>query len=66
MIDVIITMKDGEVKEFLHKGRAGGSYSKSVRYEVGFVIVIDEWYNETAIPSADIREVKINNMGSKF
>ena len=57
MADIRIKMKDGTVKEFPHRGRPGGSYTKSVRYEGGFVIVTDEWYAETAIPSELVAEV---------
>jgi len=57
MASIKITMKDGTVKDFPHRGRAGGSYSKSVRYEGGFVIVTDEWYHETAYPACDVAEV---------
>lgn len=59
MTDIFVKMKDGTVREFLHEGRAGGSYSKSVRYKGGFAIITDEWYNETAIPQADISEVNV-------
>jgi hypothetical protein len=57
MASITITMKDGSTREFPHEGRGGGSYSKSVRYEGGFVIVTDEWGKETAIPSSDVKEV---------
>ena len=57
--DITVIMKDGTKKEFPHEGRAGGSFSKSVRYEGGFAIIKDEWYNETAIPADDIAEVKV-------
>jgi hypothetical protein len=57
MASITITMKDGTIRSFPHEGRAGGSYTKSVRYEGGFVIVTDEWYKETAIPAEDVREV---------
>ena len=56
-----VWMKNGEVKDFPHKGRPGGSYSKSIRYENGFVVIIDEWYNETVLPSEDILEIKTRN-----
>jgi len=56
-----VWMKNGEIKDFPHEGRAGGSYSKSIRYENGFVVIIDEWYNETALPSEDILEIKTRN-----
>jgi hypothetical protein len=57
-MSITIIMKDGTKKEFPHVGRAGGSYTKSIRYEGGFAIITDEWYNETAIPAVDIAEVK--------
>ena len=56
-----IYMKDGSIKDFPHKGRAGGSYTKHIRYEEGFVVVTDEFYNETAIPAHDIAEIKNNS-----
>jgi hypothetical protein len=59
MASIKIKMKDGTVKDFPHEGRAGGSYTKRIRYEGGFAIVTDEWYGETAIPSEDIAEVKV-------
>lgn len=53
-----IILKDGTIKEFLHKGRPGGSYTKSLRYEPGFVVITDEYYKETSIPSESISEIK--------
>lgn len=58
MANITIKMKDGTVRDFPHERRPGGSYSKSVRYEPGFVVVTDEYYNETAIPAADVEEVR--------
>lgn len=57
MANITIKMKDGTVREFRHEGRAGGSYSKRLYYETGFVVVEDEWQTRTAIPAADIAEV---------
>ena len=57
MASITIKFKDGTKREFPHVGRAGGSYTKSVRYEGAFVIVTDEYYNETAFPVQDITEV---------
>jgi hypothetical protein len=51
-------MKDGTVREFKHEGRAGGSFSKSVKFEGGFAIVTDEWYKKTAFPAQDIATVE--------
>ena len=59
MSSIYIKMKDGSKKEFKHEGRSGGSYTKSIRYEGAFAIVKDEYDNETAIPSSDIAEIKI-------
>lgn len=58
MADIKITMKSGEVHDFQHEGRSGGSYTKSVRYEGIFAIVRDEWGKETAFPAADILKVE--------
>ncbi len=58
MASIEIIFKDGTKREFLHQGRAGGSYTKKVRYEGGFVIVRDEYYKETAFPADDIKEIK--------
>ena len=57
MANITIKMKDGTVRKFLHEGRAGGSWTKSVRYEAAFAVVTDEYGKETAIPVADIEEV---------
>jgi hypothetical protein len=57
MSHIRITMKTGEVHDFRHEGRAGGSYTKSVRYDGAFAIVEDEWGKRTAFPAADIREI---------
>lgn len=60
MASITIFMKDGSKKEFPYMGRAGGSYTNTVRYEGGFAIVKDEYNNETAVPSQDIAEVKVD------
>jgi len=58
MPNIKITMKDGTVRDFPHEGRAGGSYTKHVKYEGGFVVVTDGWDTKTAIPACDVAEVK--------
>lgn len=58
LASIKIAMKNGVVHDFPHQGRAGGSYTKSVRYEGAFVIVIDEWGATTAYPAQDVAEVK--------
>jgi hypothetical protein len=57
MANIAVIMKDGTIKDFPHEGRSGGSYTKTIKYEGGFAIITDEWYKETAIPSADIKEI---------
>ena len=57
MASITVKFKDGTVREFPHEGRAGGSYTKSVAYEGGAVIITDEWYKRTAFPLADVVEV---------
>lgn len=58
MPNITLQMKDGTTREFKHSPRAGGSYTNNIRYEPGFVVVTDEWYNETAIPTDLIQEIK--------
>lgn len=58
MSSIQIKLKDGTVRDFRHEGRAGGSFTKRLRYEVGFVVIEDEYGHTTSIPTADIAEVK--------
>ncbi len=62
MASITIYMKDGTKKEFPHTGRAGGSYTKWVRYEGAFVIIKDEWGTEKAFPAADVEHVESTQM----
>jgi hypothetical protein len=57
MTSITVKMKDGTKREFPHKGRAGGSYTKSIEYEGAFAVISDEWGRQTAIPAGDIAEV---------
>lgn len=58
MASYTLIMKDGTEREFRHKERPGGSYTKSLRYEPGFVVITDEYYHDTAIPADLIAEIK--------
>lgn len=51
-------MKDGTVRDFPHVGRPGGSYSKSIEYKPGFVVIKDEWGEKISIPSEDIKQIQ--------
>jgi hypothetical protein len=58
MSSITIHLRDGTKAEHKHTGRAGGSYTKTVRYEGGFAIVTDEWGAETAYPESLIAKVE--------
>lgn len=62
MPNVTIKMLDGTRKDFIERGRPGGSYSMRVRYEPGVVIVIDEYDKETATPLELVREVVVDEL----
>jgi len=66
MSDIKIKMKDGTVREFLHEGRAGGSYTKRLRVEGAFAIVEDEWGKKTIIPAVDIEEIQETPEGGRW
>lgn len=57
VVNITIRKKDGSEYRFYHEGRAGGSYTKSLKLENGFAIVTDEWDKQTIVPSADIAEI---------
>jgi len=57
-MSITITMRDGTKRDFPHEGRSGGSYTKSLRYEPGFVVVEDEWGKRTAFPTELVAEVE--------
>jgi len=61
-----IFMKDGTERDFKHVDRAGGSYTKSIKYEGMFAIITDEWGDATAIPASDIKEIKVTELGGRF
>lgn len=58
---ITVKMKDGTTREFPHVGRVGGSYTKTLEYQGAFAIIVDEWYNKTIIPAADIKEITTRN-----
>lgn len=56
MSAILITFKDGTRREFPHEFRPGGSWTTSLRAEVGFVVVKDVWGKEFWFPTEDIKE----------
>lgn len=59
MPDVTIKFKDGTTRRFEERGRAGGSWRQTVRYEGVFVLIVDEWGGVTAFPAQDIAELSV-------
>jgi hypothetical protein len=57
MPSITIKMKDGTKREFPHKGRPGGSWTKRLAFDGAFAIITDEYEARTAIPAADIAEI---------
>jgi hypothetical protein len=56
--NIVVHFRDGTQAEHKHEGRAGGSYTKTLRYEGGFAIIQDEWGAETAYPESTIAKVE--------
>ena len=54
MRQIIVTMKDGTIRDFQEQGRCGGSYTLRLKTVGAFAVVVDEWDHETWIPSDDI------------
>lgn len=53
-----IEFKDGTVKEFKHEGRAGGSWTKTLKTEPGWVIVRGEYGETWQYPSDTVKSVE--------
>lgn len=58
MSSIKVYMKDGTVHDFPHKGRSGGSYTKTLVYKGAFAVVEDEWGKRTSFPSEDTLRVE--------
>jgi len=54
---ITVKFKRGTQRDFVHRPRPGGSWTLSLRYEPGFVVIVDEWGKQIAIPAEDILEV---------
>ena len=53
-----VKLKDGTTKIFEDRGAPGGSYSQSMRAEIGFVVITDAWGKSTWIPTDTIAEIE--------
>ncbi len=58
MANIYLTMKSGEIKQFIHEGRSGGSYTKELTLKDGWAIIEDEWGKKYIFPSADIEKIE--------
>lgn len=58
MRSIKVTMKNKTVREFLERGRSGGSYTLTMKSVPDFLVITNEWDEQTWIPAADIAEVK--------
>lgn len=57
-MNIVIRLRDGNTRKFLHEGRPGGSYTKRIEYVPGFVVIEDEWGKRIAIPAEDVAEIE--------
>lgn len=60
-MDIVVVYKDGTIREFKHEGRAGGSYTKTLKFEGSFAIIVDEWGSQTIIPADLISEIRTSS-----
>jgi hypothetical protein len=58
MSSIKVYMKNGEVHDFPHHGRSGGSYTKTLTYKGAFAVVEDEWGKRTSFPAEDILRIE--------
>lgn len=58
MATIVVHFRDGTKREFVEKGRAGGSYCVSAAFKEGWLVVRDEWGHETAYPSDLVARVE--------
>lgn len=56
--NVIVKYRDGTLRKFEDRGRAGGSYTQSVEYGPGHVTIVDVWGARTSIPLDLIEEIQ--------
>jgi hypothetical protein len=57
-VTIYLYMKDGSKRIFEDNGAAGGSYSQSMRSEIGFIVITDAYGKSTWIPSDEIAEIE--------
>jgi hypothetical protein len=61
MPTIRIKMKAGDTRIFEDRGAPGGSYSQSIKYEPGFVVIESAYGDQKAIPSDLIEEISIDS-----
>lgn len=58
MSNIVVKMKDGSTKEFKHQGRAGGSYTKTLKIEGACAVIENEYYEKVYIPLDSVEEIR--------
>lgn len=56
MARITIKMRDGTKRVFDQEARQREGYPR-VAYEIGFVVITDQYLGKTAIPSDDVSEI---------
>ena len=57
-MNIRLTMKDGTTRDFEDRGAPGGSWSQSMRSEIGFIVITDAYGKSTWIPSDEIAKIE--------
>ena len=58
MREIQITFADGTVRTWRHEGRAGGSWTKTIEFNNGWVTVRDEQGDTYSFQAFAVREVQ--------
>lgn len=58
MSSITVFYRDGTKTEFPHVGRAGGSWTKTLKMKEGFAIIQDEWGKRIVIPADHIHHIE--------
>lgn len=61
--NISVWFRDDTKVDFLHEGRAGGSFTKTCEFRDGWLIVKDEWGKYEAYPSDVIKRVVVSGAG---
>lgn len=57
MSDIRVKLRDGTDRHFPDESRAGGSWETHLRYENGYVVIVDVYGKETSFPNDNVNEI---------